>query len=144
MTSSLALDLDHVISLLIANTLDENPPAQDKEKNSRRSTMLGGKNMKDLMKQAQRMQQEMMKSQEELENKTFEASAGGGMVTVTMSGKYHVKSIKIEPEAVDPEDLEMLEDLILAALQEAHTRVSNETEAMMGKLTGGMNIPGLI
>ena len=105
--------------------------------------MLGGKNMKDLMKQAQRMQQEMMKSQEELENKTFEASSGGGMVTVTMNGKYLAKSIRIDPEAVDPDDLEMLEDLILAALQEVHTRISHETETLMGKLTGGMNIPGM-
>jgi len=105
--------------------------------------MLGGKNMKDLMKQAQRMQQEMMKSQEELENKTFEASSGGGMVTVTMNGKYLIKSIKIDPRAVDPDDLEMLEDLIIAACQEVHTRISQETGSLMGKLTGGMNIPGL-
>lgn len=105
--------------------------------------MLGGKNMKDLMKQAQRMQQEVMKSQEELENKVFEASSGGGTVTVSMNGKYLVQSIKIDPEAVDPSDTEMLEDLIIAALQEVHSIVARESEATMGKLTSGMNIPGL-
>lgn len=103
----------------------------------------GGKNMKDLMKQAQKMQQEMMKSQEELENKIFEASAGGGMVKIEMNGKYELKSIKLDPEAVDPEDVEMLEDLILAALQEAHGKVSESSNETMGKLTGGMKIPGL-
>jgi len=99
-------------------------------------------NMNQLMKQAQRMQQEMMKSQQELENKVFETSSGGGMVKVEMSGKFEVKSLKIDPEAVDAEDVEMLEDLILAALQEAHSQVAAATEEIMGKVTGGMNIPG--
>ncbi|PKN80074.1 MAG: YbaB/EbfC family nucleoid-associated protein [Candidatus Cloacimonetes bacterium HGW-Cloacimonetes-1] len=103
----------------------------------------GGKNMKDLMKQAQRMQQEMMKSQEDLENQIFEASSGGGMVKVQMNGKYEVKSIKIDPQAVDPEDVEMLEDLILAALQEVQERVATTSSDAMSKLTGGMKIPGL-
>jgi DNA-binding YbaB/EbfC family protein len=103
----------------------------------------GGKNMNQLMKQAQKMQQEMMKSQKELENKVFEVSSGGGMVTLGMTGAYEVKSIKIDPEAVDPEDVEMLEDLILAALQEAHKQVAETSSETMGKLTGGMNIPGL-
>ena len=103
----------------------------------------GGKNMKDLMKQAQKMQQEMMKSQEELENKSFEASAGGGMVKVEMNGKHDVISIKIDPQVVDPEDVEMLEDLILAALQEVGNKVTEESNQAMGKLTGGMKIPGL-
>jgi len=103
----------------------------------------GGKNMKDLMKQAQRMQQEMMKSQEELENQIFEASSGGGMVKVQMNGKYEVKSIKIDPEAVDPEDVEMLEDLILAALEEVQSKVAAASSDAMGKLTGGMKLPGL-
>lgn len=103
----------------------------------------GGKNMKDLMKQAQKMQQEMMKSQEELENKLFQASSGGGMVTVEMNGKHEIASIKIDPQAVDPDDVEMLEDLILAALQEVSSKVSEASNDAMGKLTGGMKIPGL-
>ena len=103
----------------------------------------GGKNMQQLMKQAQKMQQEMMKSQEELENKTFQASAGGGMVKVEMNGKHEVISLKIDPQVVDPEDVEMLEDLILAAIQEVSTAVSEASNESMGKLTGGMKIPGL-
>ncbi len=103
----------------------------------------GGKNMKDLMKQAQRMQQEMMKSQEELENKVFEASSGGGMVKVEMNGKYELLSIKLDPEAVDPNDVEMLEDLIVAAMQDVQSKVSEASSETMGKLTGGMKIPGL-
>lgn len=103
----------------------------------------GGKNMKDLMKQAQRMQQEMMKSQEELENKVFEASSGGGMVKVEMNGRYELLSIKLDPEAVDPNDVEMLEDLIVAAMQDVQSKVSEASSETMGKLTGGMKIPGL-
>ncbi len=103
----------------------------------------GGKNMNNLMKQAQKMQQEMMKSQQELESKIFEVSSGGGMVTIGINGAHEVKSIKIDKEAVDPDDVEMLEDLILAALQEAHKQVSQASEDIMGKLTGGMKIPGL-
>jgi len=103
----------------------------------------GGKNMKDLMKQAQKMQQEMMKQQEELENQMFEATSGGGMVTVQMNGKFEVQSIKIDPEAVDPEDVEMLEDLIVAALQEAFKKASEASGEAMGKLTGGLKIPGM-
>lgn len=103
----------------------------------------GGKNMKDLMKQAQKMQQEMMKQQEEMENQVFEASSGGGMVKVQMNGKYEVTSIKIDPQAVDPEDVEMLEDLILAALQEVQDKVATTSSEAMGKLTGGLKIPGM-
>jgi DNA-binding YbaB/EbfC family protein len=99
--------------------------------------------MKDLMKQAQKMQAELARQQEELENQTFEATAGGGMVTVSITGKYDVKSIKIDPQAVDPEDVEMLEDLIVAALQEAHHKATEASGEAMGKLTGGMKIPGL-
>ncbi len=100
-------------------------------------------NMNQLMKQAQKMQQEMMKSQQELESKVFEASSGGGVVRVEMTGKFEIKSLKIEPDAVSPEDVEMLEDLILAAIQEAHSQVSEATEEIMGRVTGGMKIPGL-
>lgn len=103
----------------------------------------GGKNMQQLMKQAQKMQQEMMKQQENLENQVFEASAGGGMVKVEMNGKHDLVSIKIQPEAVDPDDVEMLEDLILAAIQEVGNKVNEASSDAMGKLTGGMKIPGL-
>lgn len=103
----------------------------------------GKKGMKDLMKQAQKMQEDLAKAQEELSNKIVEASSGGGMVTVEMNGKYEVKKLKIDPEAVDPDDVEMLEDLIIAALNEAKEKISSQTESEMSKLTGGMNIPGL-
>lgn len=103
----------------------------------------GGKNMKDLMKQAQKMQADLARQQEELEIQTFEATSGGGMVTVQINGKYEVSSIKIDPQAVDPEDVEMLEDLIVAALQEAHKKASDASGDAMSKLTGGMKIPGL-
>lgn len=103
----------------------------------------GGKNMNQLMKQAQKMQQEMAKSQEELKNKEFEVSSGGGMVKLSMNGEYEIKSLTIDPEVVDPNDVEMLEDLILAALQEAHNKVSEASGEIMNKLTGGMKIPGL-
>jgi len=95
------------------------------------------------MKQAQKMQAEMMKSQSELESKEFEASSGGGVVKVVLTGKYELKSLKIDPAAVDPEDVEMLEDMIVAAIQEAHSKVSEASEETMGKLTGGMKIPGM-
>ncbi len=101
-------------------------------------------NMSQLMKQAQKMQQEMLRSQQELESKLFEASAGGGMVRLEMTGKFEVKSITIDPEAVSPDDVEMLQDLILAALEEAHSKVAEATEEIMGKVTGGMKIPGLM
>ncbi len=103
----------------------------------------GGKNMNQMMKQAQKMQQEMMKSQQELESKIFEVSSGGGMVKLSINGSYEVQEIKLDPEAVDPNDVEMLEDLILAALQEAHKQVAEASNDLMGKLTGGMKIPGL-
>jgi len=99
--------------------------------------------MKDLMKQAQKMQNDLMKAQEELANKIVEGSAGGGMVKVEMNGKNQVLSLKIDPEVVDKDDVEMLEDLIIAALNEAQDKVSKTSESEMGKLTGGMNIPGL-
>ena len=100
-------------------------------------------NMNQLMKQAQKMQQEMMKSQQELESKVFEVSSGGGVVRVEMTGKFELKSLKIDSDAVSPDDVEMLEDLILAAIQEAHSKVSEATEEIMGRVTGGMKIPGL-
>jgi nucleoid-associated protein EbfC len=103
----------------------------------------GKKGMKDLMKQAQKMQNDMMKAQEELAQKIVEGTAGGGMVKVEMNGKNQVLSLKLDPEVVDADDIEMLEDLIIAALNEAQEKVSKTSETEMGKLTGGMNIPGL-
>ncbi|MDD3051182.1 MAG: YbaB/EbfC family nucleoid-associated protein [Candidatus Cloacimonetes bacterium] len=103
----------------------------------------GKKGMKDLMKQAQKMQEKMMKAQEELENKIIEVSSGGGMVNVKMNGKNQLLSIKIDREVVDPDDIEMLEDLIIAAVNEAHEKIRNSSESEMSQLTGGMKIPGL-
>ena len=103
----------------------------------------GGKNMQQLMKQAQRMQAEIMKQQEELANTVFSASSGGGMVTVEMNGQFEVVSLKIDPQVVDPEDVEMLEDLITAAVQEVLNKVNEASSNVMSKVTGGINIPGL-
>jgi DNA-binding YbaB/EbfC family protein len=103
----------------------------------------GKKGMKDFMRQAQKMQQDLLKTQEDLAGKIIEASAGGGMVKIEMDGKYALKNIKIDPECVDPDDVEMLEDLILAAINDAVNKISKNSEVEMSKLTGGMNIPGL-
>jgi len=102
------------------------------------------KNMKNLMKQAQQLQNKMAKMQEEMAEKTIEASSGGGMVKVVANGKQEVVSIHIEKEVVDPEDVEMLQDLILAAVNEALVQSQKMVSDEMGKLTGGMNIPGLM
>jgi nucleoid-associated protein EbfC len=119
-------------------------PKSNEKKHTLGDTMYpGGKNMNSLMQQAQKMQQQMLESQKELEEKVFEASSGGGMIKVEINGKHEVLKIKLNPDVVDPEDVEMLEDLILAALQEAHAKVNEANEEIMGKLTGGMKIPGL-
>jgi DNA-binding YbaB/EbfC family protein len=97
----------------------------------------------DLMRQAQKMQEEMMKTQEEAKKKTVEATAGGGMVTVVASGAGNLVSIKIEKDVVNPDDVEMLQDLILAASNEAIRRAQEMVSAEMSKLTGGLNIPGI-
>lgn len=102
------------------------------------------KNMGKLMKQAQQLQTRMTKLQEEMADKTIEATAGGGMVTVVANGKQEIVSIRIEKEVVDPEDVEMLQDLVLAAVNEALTRSQNMVSEEMNKLTGGFNIPGLM
>ena len=99
-------------------------------------------NMNNMMKQAQKMQKEMMKLQEEIEQRTVEASAGGGAVTVIVSGKKDIKSIVIKPEVVDPDDVEMLQDLIMAAVNEAIRQADEMVAKEMGKLTGGLNLPG--
>ena len=105
--------------------------------------MMGGGNMQNLARQAQKLQQQMTKVQEELETREYEASAGGGMVTVKVSGKKELLSIEIKPEAVDPDDVEMLQDLVLAAVNEALRTASDTTEREMSKLTGGLSMPGL-
>ena len=103
----------------------------------------GGKGLQDLLKQAQKMQKKMMESQEALSQKTVEASAGGGMVKVVMNGNQELISMKIEKEVVDPDDVEMLEDLIIAAVEEAMQKVKEMVEQEMSGLTGGIKIPGL-
>ena len=105
--------------------------------------MMGGGNMQALMKQAQKMQENMAKKQAELNEQTFTASAGGGMVTATVYGTKKLESVKIDPQCVDPDDVEMLEDLVAAAVNDAIRQVDETTESEMGKITGGLNIPGL-
>ena len=101
-------------------------------------------NMNNLMKQAQRMQRQMEEKQKELEEKQYSASAGGGAVTVTVSGKKEVLSVKLSEEVVDPDDIEMLEDMIAAATNEALRQVESESAAVMSELTGGLgNLGGL-
>lgn len=101
------------------------------------------KNMNQMMRQVKKMQEQMEKAQEELANKTVEGTAGGGVVTATVTGQKKVVSIKIEPEAVDPDDVEMLEDLVLAAITDALNQADELAAQDLGKFTGGMNIPGL-
>ena len=105
--------------------------------------MPGGMNQAAMMKQAQKMQQEMLRMQEEMETKTWSAAAGGGMVTATVNGKHEVVDLKINPEAVDPDDVEMLQDMIIAAVNEAMRTADAEAAQNMSRLTGGMNLGGL-
>jgi DNA-binding YbaB/EbfC family protein len=98
----------------------------------------GGANMNNLMKQAQKLQKQMEDMQKELETKEFEASVGGGAVVVKVNGKKEVTAINIKPEVVDSDDVEMLEDLIMSAVNEALRKAEEETSSKMGKLTGGM------
>jgi len=101
------------------------------------------KNMGNMMKQAQRLQAKMLKLQDELGEKTVETSAGGGMVKVVANGKQQVLSIQIEKEVVDPNDVEMLQDLVMAAVNDALQKSQEMVASEMSKITGGMNIPGL-
>jgi len=105
--------------------------------------MKGIPNMGQLMKQAQQFQSKMAKLQEELGDKTVEASAGGGMVTVVVNGKQEMLSIQIDPEVIDRDDPEMLQDLIMAAVNDGLTRAKNMMNEEMGELTKGLNVPGL-
>ena len=100
-------------------------------------------NMNNLMKQAQKMQRQMEENQKALEEKEFTATAGGGAVEVTISGKREVTKVKLQEEVVDPDDIEMLEDMVAAAINATVKQEDETAEAEMGKLTGGMNIPGL-
>ena len=105
--------------------------------------MKGIPNMGNLLKQAQQFQAKMAKLQEELGERTVEASSGGGMVAVVANGKQEILSVTIEPEVIDPEDKEMLQDLIAAAVNDALTKAKNMMQEEMGKLTHGLNIPNL-
>ena len=105
--------------------------------------MPGGMNQAAMMKQAQKMQQEMLRMQEEMENKTYSATTGGGMVTATVNGKHEVLDLKINPEAVDPDDVEMLQDMVIAAVNEAMRTADAEASSNMSRLTGGLNLGGL-
>ncbi|HEX2347855.1 MAG TPA: YbaB/EbfC family nucleoid-associated protein [Ktedonobacterales bacterium] len=96
-----------------------------------------GFNMKDL----QKMQAQMMKMQDDLQNSVFEGASGGGAVTMTINGKFEVTAVKLNPEAVDPEDVSMLEDLILTAFQDAYGKVTEAQAKMMQAMTGGMKLP---
>ena len=102
--------------------------------------MGGGMNM-NMIKQAQKMQQDMMKMQQELQEKEYSAAAGGGVVSATVNGKHELKSLTIDPEAVDPEDVEMLQDMIVAAVNEAMRAADSDASETMQKLTGGLGLP---
>lgn len=112
-------------------------------KGYRGGSPMGNANMANMMKQAQRMQQQMVQMQQELEEKEYEATAGGGVVKAVVSGKKQLKTITIDPEAVDPEDVEMLEDMVVAAVNEALRKAEEDVNNSMGKLTGGINLGGL-
>lgn len=103
---------------------------------------MGGGNMNNLIKQAQKFQQQMEQMQKDLETKEFSATAGGGAVTAVVNGKKQIIDIKIKPEVIDPDDVEMLQDLVMLACNEALKTAEDETAGEMKKLTGGMNLPG--
>jgi nucleoid-associated protein EbfC len=102
----------------------------------------GMNNMQGMMKKVQKMQAEMLKLQEELKTRTIETTAGGGAVTLVVNGKKELESIKIDPEAVDPEDVEMLQDLLVTAVNDGMRKIDEMTEKEMSKVTGGMKLPG--
>ena len=105
--------------------------------------MGGGMNM-NMLKQAQKMQQDMMRMQQELQEKEYQAAAGGGVVSATVNGKHELKNLVIDPEAVDPEDVDLLQDMVLAAVNEALRGMSDVSAQRLNSVTGGMNIPGLM
>jgi DNA-binding YbaB/EbfC family protein len=99
--------------------------------------------MNQMIKQAQKMQDQITELQEDIEARDFTATAGGGAVEVTLTGKKTIKSLNLKPEVVDPEDIEMLQDLIISAVNEAVNNIETTTEAEMSKITGGVSLPGL-
>ncbi len=103
----------------------------------------GPQNMQSMIKQAQKMQEDMANLQAELEEREYDVAAGGGVVNVKINGKKEILSVKIDPEVVDPDDVETLEDLVVAAVNEAIKKVESTSNAEMQKITGGMNIPGM-
>ena len=105
--------------------------------------MPGGMNQAAMMKQAQKMQQELLRMQQEQEAKTYTASAGGGMVSATVNGKHELVDMKINPEAVDSDDVEMLQDMVIAAVNEAMRTADNDAAQNMSRLTGGLNLGGM-
>ncbi|EHR36300.1 YbaB/EbfC family nucleoid-associated protein [Helcococcus kunzii] len=110
---------------------------------ARRGGFGGGNNMGQMMKQVQQMQKRMEDAQKEIEESTVTATSGGGMVEVEANGKKQIISIKIDPEAVDPEDVEILQDMVLTAVNDAISQVEKLSEEKLGKITGGMNLPGI-
>ena len=105
--------------------------------------MPGGMNQAAMMRQAQKMQQDLLRMQEEMESKTYSATAGGGMVTATVNGQHEVLDLKINPDAVDPEDVEMLQDMVIAAVNEAMRAADTDSANNMSRLTGGLNLGGM-
>ena len=105
--------------------------------------MPGGMNQAAMMKQVQKMQQDMLRMQEEMENKTYTASAGGGMVKAEVSGKNELVGLEINPEAVDPDDVDMLQDMVIAAVNEALRAAETDKANNMSRMTGGLNLGGL-
>nr|WP_173799940.1 YbaB/EbfC family nucleoid-associated protein [Domibacillus mangrovi] len=103
--------------------------------------MMRGGNMQNMMKQMQKMQKQMQEAQEELAEQTFEGSSGGGMVKIFISGQKQIVDVQIKEEVVDPEDIDMLQDLVLAAVNDALKKVEDETNQKMGQFTKGMNLP---
>ena len=108
-----------------------------------RGGMPGGMNQAAMMKQAQKLQQQMLQMQQEQESKTYTAKAGGGMVSATVNGKHEVVGLEINPEAVDPDDVEMLQDMVIAAVNEAMRTADTDAANNMSKLTGGLNLGGM-
>ncbi|MBD5558924.1 MAG: YbaB/EbfC family nucleoid-associated protein [Clostridia bacterium] len=108
-----------------------------------RGGMPGGGNMQNMIKQAQQMQQRVMEAQQQLEETEVTASSGGGVVTITMTGDMRVKDIELDPKVVDPDDVEMLQDLMVAAFNECASKVDQMKEQVVGQVTGGMNLGGL-
>ena len=106
-----------------------------------RGGMMGGGVNMNMIKQAQKMQQDMLRMQQELQEKEYQAASGGGVVSATVTGKRELQSLKIDPDAVDPDDVEMLEDMIVAAVNEALRAAENDAAGTMQKLTGGLNLP---